>query len=449
VEDGLSFSSAGSVRMKGRTWRDARWMALFSTAIPAAREGRSKRMVAGLGIVALLALLPAALLPAALLAQTAAQPSLAEQQAALRRATAEAQAARKRGEQFEARADRASAEADRMRERAAALAARIQQSEADLRAGQARVAIIAARQREQERRLAARRQPIAKLAAALQQLARRSPVLALVEPGTVSDAVHRRIVLARTLPLIQARTGALRAEIAHSAQLRRQARLATDALARTRANLVDQRARLAAAEQDLRLAAGRLRDNAGAQADQALAMGEAARDIGALLGQIEAAGSVRESLMALPGPSPRPAAPQDAALPAAPVARAAASAAPRPAGWRLPVVGDVVAGFGELSPSGVRARGLTIATVPAATVVAPADGRVAFAGPFEGYGQILIVEHGGGWTSLVAHLDRLTARVGAQLRAGDPVGSAARTQPRILVELRRGEEPVDIAALIG
>jgi septal ring factor EnvC (AmiA/AmiB activator) len=108
-----------------------------------------------------------------------------------------------------------------------------------------------------------------------------------------------------------------------------------------------------------------------------------------------------------------------------------------------------VAGFGERLADGTAARGLTVATVPAATVVAPANGRVAFAGPFRGYGQILIVEHGGGWTSLVARLDRLTARVGDEVRAGDPVGSAGPGHPRILVELRKGDAPVDIAALIG
>ncbi len=121
----------------------------------------------------------------------------------------------------------------------------------------------------------------------------------------------------------------------------------------------------------------------------------------------------------------------------------------RPPSYRLPVIGDVVTGFGEVSSEGVRSRGLSIATSPSAAVVAPAAGRVAFAGPFRGYGQILIIEHEGGWTSLIADLGRLSASVGDEVRQGDPVGTAlAGNRPRIGLELRKGETPVDIVALL-
>ena len=37
-------------------------------------------------------------------------------------------------------------------------------------------------------------------------------------------------------------------------------------------------------------------------------------------------------------------------------------------------------------------------------MVAPAAGRIAYAGPFRGYGTIVIIDHGGGWTSLISGL---------------------------------------------
>ncbi len=390
----------------------------------------------------------ALLLPAALLAQTAAPGvTLAQQRAALARATAQASDARKRSEQLESRATLATAAADRTRDQAAILAARIQQSEADLRAGQARIAIIATQQRAQAHRIAIRQEPIARLTAALQQLARRSPILALVEPGSVGDAVHRRIVLSQMLPVVLARTRDLRAELARSAQLRRNEEQAAAAIRATRADLDEQRRTLAALEQRLRVAARQLRETAGAETERALAMGEQARDIGDLMGRIEEAGTVREALLRLPGPMLRPAEPGAAALPVA--AGLPGATASRPPAYRLPVIGDVVTGFGEVSAGGVRSRGLAIATAPSAAVVAPAAGRVAFAGPFRGYGQILIIEHGQGWTSLIANLGRVSAQVGDALRQGDPVGSAASAdRPQIVLELRQGEEPVDIVGLL-
>lgn len=373
-----------------------------------------------------------------------AAPSLADEQRALVNARAQAEEARRRSEGLERRAAGAEAEADRAADRAAALAARIQQAEADLRAGQARIAIVTALQARQAGRLAARQAPIARLMAGLQAIARRPPVLALLQPGSIADAVHMRIVLAGALPVIAERTAGLRAELAKSRALRRDAEVARAALLATRRQLTERRAELARLEATKRLASRQFRDTAAMESDRALAMGEDARDIVDLMRRIEDAGTVRASLMTLPGPSLRPTQPGGTALPAQ-VAGSRGSGVPA---YRLPVVGEIVAGFGEVSESGVRSRGLTIATAPGATVVAPAAGRIAFAGPFRDYGNILIVDHGGGWTTLVTHMRRLSASVGETVRQGDPIGIAAPVRPQVTIELRRGDRPVDVAALL-
>ena len=401
-------------------------------------------------LLCLFSLLLTGAMSAALLAQSAPSPipgtSLAEQRAALTRARAQAEDARKRSEALEARARRTTAAADKTRDQIAALAARIQQGEADLRAGEARLGIIAAQQAAQAQRLARRQQPIVRLTAALQQIARRSPMLSLVAPGSVNDAVHRRIVLAQALPIITASTQGLKQEIARTADLRRSAEGARQALAKAKDSLAAQQKTLALAENRQRLASRALRQSASLQTERALAMGEDARDIGDLMEQIEDAAVIRDALLQLPGPMPRPARPGNAA----PQTQSAAAdksgdAAPR---YRLPAVGDVVTGFGEVSDGGVRARGLTIVTSPNATVVAPAAGRIAYAGAFRGYGQIIIIEHGGGWTTLIGNLGRVGAQVGESVEQGDPLGATGPGKPRLLVELRRQDRPVDVAALL-
>ena len=79
-------------------------------------------------------------------------------------------------------------------------------------------------------------------------------------------------------------------------------------------------------------------------------------------------------------------------------------------------------------------------------MVAPYDGEVEFAGPFRGYGQILIIAHGDGYHSLLAGLDRVDSRVGQRLVAGEPVGTmAAVDKPHLYLELRHNNQPINPA----
>jgi murein hydrolase activator len=70
-----------------------------------------------------------------------------------------------------------------------------------------------------------------------------------------------------------------------------------------------------------------------------------------------------------------------------------------------------------------------------------------FAGPFRGYGQILIIAHGDGYHSLLAGLDRVDSLVGQWLLAGEPVGTMADSadQPRLYLELRHNNQPINPA----
>lgn len=373
--------------------------------------------------------------------------SIAEQQQALRQAQAQAAQSRRLSQQMEARAKSATAEADRLNARAAALAARIQQSEAELREGQARIAIINRLIADQSARIAAKQGPLVRLVAALQSMARRPPVLALLQPGSIAEAVHMRAAFAQVLPVIQQRTAALRADLGRSRALRGYAVQAASALKAGRTRLAQQRVALGRLETEKRIAARGLASGATIEAERATAMGEQARDIGALMGALEAAGDVRARLASLPGPQMRPRFPGQATAPVQEAGVSARSGATTPA-YRLPVVGAIVTGMGEVSASGVRARGLTIATQAGAQIVAPADGRIAFAGPYRGFGQIIIIDHGGGWTSLLTDLARLSVPVGQDVQQGEPLGTATTAaSPTITIELRRQGRPVDIVAM--
>ncbi|MFM9976562.1 MAG: murein hydrolase activator EnvC family protein [Sphingomonadaceae bacterium] len=379
------------------------------------------------------------------LAAIASAQSIDEQRRALARAKTDAQAALARSQRIESAASAARDDAARARARSAAVAARIQSAEAEIDAAEARIAIIDRLRTEQRARLAARQGPTIRLVAALQSMARRPPALALVQPGSVTDIVHLRATLAAILPVVQARTADVRSEVARSRTLRAEADAALAALRQSQRALVAQRNQLAGLALERRRAAEALGGSAMAEQDRAIALGEQARDIVDLMSRIDDAAAVGARLAALPGPVRRPQRPGEArALPQDVAVRPAAQAP-----YRLPVIGRVVSGLGEVSRTGVRERGLTIATRPAAQVVAPTGGRIVFAAPYRSYGNIVIIDHGSGWTTLITGLAVLDAKVGDAVDPGSPLGRAGADQPSVTVELRRGGEPVDIGRLIN
>lgn len=348
---------------------------------------------------------------------------------------------------LEAQAAAASSAADRLKKQSAALAARIQSAEADINAGEARVALVRRRLAVQEDRLAEQRQPLLELTASLQQLSRQPPVSVLAAPGSLTDMVHARAVIDAAMPVIERRTASVRRELTLLQATRRQQTVALQALSASKTQLAQRRDALTRLENEGRLRSRDLMSSAQLEADRALGLGEKARDIVELMDTLEADSQVRGELAELAGPLKRPPDPASTALRAAPP-EASESELTRGA-YRLPVVGRIVAGLGEVNDSGVRSRGLTIAARAGGQVVAPAPGRVSFAGDYRGYGKIVIIDHGGGWTSLLTGLIGLSVGVGDTLDSGTPIGRAGSNDSRITIELRRAGRPVDIARMLG
>lgn len=115
-------------------------------------------------------------------------------------------------------------------------------------------------------------------------------------------------------------------------------------------------------------------------------------------------------------------------------------------GMVAPVGGKVVTRYGEADEVGATSRGLTYRGRAGAAVVAPADGAVMFAGPFKGYGLLLILEHANGYHSLLSGLGRIDAQVGQRVLGGEPVGLLSGDgDPTLYYELRRGGQPVNPA----
>jgi septal ring factor EnvC (AmiA/AmiB activator) len=122
----------------------------------------------------------------------------------------------------------------------------------------------------------------------------------------------------------------------------------------------------------------------------------------------------------------------------------------------LPVIGTVKRRFGASDGNGSLMQGDMVATQSGAIVTAPADGEILYAGPFRSYGQLLILDAGGGYHVVLAGMNRLTVASGQSVLAGEPIGAMgearvastsaaqdANATPELYVEFRKDGKPVD------
>jgi septal ring factor EnvC (AmiA/AmiB activator) len=121
----------------------------------------------------------------------------------------------------------------------------------------------------------------------------------------------------------------------------------------------------------------------------------------------------------------------------------------------LPVNGVRLREFGASDTHGGTEKGLSITARMGAQVTAPCDGWVVYAAPYRSYGQLLILNAGGGYHVLLAGMERITVDLGQFVLTGEPVGTMGASgtatasagggppQPILYVEFRKDGLPVD------
>jgi murein hydrolase activator len=120
----------------------------------------------------------------------------------------------------------------------------------------------------------------------------------------------------------------------------------------------------------------------------------------------------------------------------------------------LPAQGKRLKRFGEADGVGGTLKGISLQTRGEARIIAPADGWVVYAGPFRSYGQLLIINAGGGYHVLLAGMGRIDVSLGQFVLAGEPVavmgaavpasqGGNDNSRPVLYVEIRKDGRPID------
>lgn len=370
----------------------------------------------------------------AILAALAAIPSHAQTPQAQRlielERLIEQERGRERGLARDTDAQRAAIAELRLRAREAADAAA--EIDAATAAIQARLETLDGEAAARQAALDARRGEIASLASALLALSRRPPESLALEPHSPLDAARAGTLAAATVPALEARAMALRTEIDTLAHTRAEAAREGERLRASLAALAVETARLDAAVEARGRALTRLTEESREQTDRLGRFAREAQDLREFLGRLDERPAPAQARAVRPTP-PRPG--ETAGL----------------AGYRWPARGRIVENWGANQGGGQIARGLTIEPREAAGVVAPFEGIVAFAGQFRGYGLILILEHSGGYHSILAQMGRIDAVVGQAVTAGEPVGRAGASErgtPVLYIELRRNGLPIDPSPLL-
>lgn len=281
--------------------------------------------------------------------------------------------------------------------------------------------------------LSARRGDIVLSLMALQRLSLHPPDSLVAVRASPTDTIRSALLLRDAVPRLQSEAQELSRRIGRLEEIQAAMARNRDAYTAREKALTRERAELEVLVEEMSTLQAIADERARESAVRVAALAEEAADLRDLIDRLEAAAAL--PAVGLPGLKPR--------VLDAPAVRSFESAQGR---LTPPAVGPVVAGYGEAIDGGGSSRGMSIAARPSAQVVAPFDGRIAFAGPFRGYGDILIIEHSDGYHTLLAGLDRIYVIVDQWVLSGEPVGvmsGAENSEPRLYVELRRNGTPIN------
>jgi septal ring factor EnvC (AmiA/AmiB activator) len=305
---------------------------------------------------------------------------------------------------------------------------RSQATENRVAALEERLNVLASSEQGIRRSLDARRGLIGDVLAALQRMGRRPPPAVLVRPEDVLEAVRASILMGAVIPELRGEVEALAGDLTELVRLRDQTGLERARVAEEFAALASERQRIAALiearrqrESDVSAEAEREQKRNAEMAREATGLREL---IDRLQGEISSASRLAEEARRAQEAQSRETRDRMAQLAFRDPSRLSpqASFADLRGLLAQPVAGSQLRAFGTGPGPAGQMRGESYQTRPGAIVAAPADGWVAFSGPFLTFGHTVILQMGGGYHVLLAGLRRADVTRGQFVLAGEPIG---------------------------
>jgi septal ring factor EnvC (AmiA/AmiB activator) len=340
------------------------------------------------------------------------------------------------------------------------IAARVRGIETRIGEAEARLLPLDAREVAIRGSLDARRSEIAEVLSALQRAGRRAPPALLVRPEDALNSLRTAMLLGSVVPEMRARAEKLVGDLSELVSLRKAIATERDQLAQDRDKIKEDQIRLASLVDERQKKQSTAEKDMEAEAARAVTLSRQVDSLQGLIAKMEldvksaakaaATASLQGTPAALSNGKPNLGALKDPGRLSPAMAFASAKGL-----LALPVNGVKIREFGGSDGVGGVEKGISLASRAGAQVTTPCDGWVVYAGPFRSYGQLLILNAGGGYHVLIAGMERISVSIGQFVLTGEPVatmGSTSQiasvlatntTQPVLYIEFRKDGTPID------
>jgi septal ring factor EnvC (AmiA/AmiB activator) len=339
------------------------------------------------------------------------------------------------------------------------VAAQVRTVETRISDAETRLRPLDSREQQIRTSLDSRRAEIVEVLATLQRAGRRMPPALLVRPEDALQSLRTAMLLGAVVPELRGRAEKLTADLTELINVRKTIATERDQLAADRDKVRDDQTRLAALIDERQRKQSSIEKDIEAEGARAITLSQQVGSLQDLIGKMEqdlnsaSKAAAIASLRGAPGNvngKPNLGALKDPGRLSPAIAFVSAKGL-----LALPVNGIKLREFGGSDGAGGVEKGISLATRVGAQVTTPCDGWVVYAGPFRSYGQLLILNAGGGYHVLIAGMERISVNIGQFVLTGEPVATmgtksqvasilaANASQPVLYVEFRKDGTPID------
>jgi septal ring factor EnvC (AmiA/AmiB activator) len=338
------------------------------------------------------------------------------------------------------------------------IAAQVRGVETSIADAEARLRPLDSREQQIRGSLDSRRSEIVEVLAALQRAGRRTPPALLVRPDDALQSLRTAMLLGSVVPELRGRAEKLTGELSELVTIRKAIATERNSLALDRDKLGADQIRLAALVEERQHQQSSIEKDMETESARAIALSRQVDSLQGLIAKMEqdlksaARAAAAANLQGVPAANGKPneAMLKDSARLSPAIAFASAKGL-----FAMPVNGSKIRDFGGSDGVGGFEKGISLASRPGSQVTTPCDGWVVYAGPFRSYGQLLILNAGGGYHVLIAGMERISVTIGQFVLTGEPVATMGTTsrvasilatnasQPVLYVEFRKDGTPID------